>query len=102
VVAGTDTSSTRAPAGGEGLGRGRDLAGDVVVDALGRELGDEPDAQPGHPLVERRRDRRAARSIDVESIGSWPAMTSSSTAASATLVANGPIWSRLLAKAMRP
>ena len=40
--------------------------------------------------------------MEVESIGSWPAITSSSAAASATVVANGPIWSRLDAKATRP
>ena len=40
--------------------------------------------------------------IDVESIGSCPAMTSSSSAASLTDVANGPIWSSELANATRP
>ena len=44
----------------------------------------------------------AGRGIDVESAGSWPAMTSVTRAASATVWVNGPIWSRLLAKATRP
>ena len=39
---------------------------------------------------------------DVESRGSWPAMTSRNAALSATVAENGPIWSRLLAKAMSP
>ncbi len=44
----------------------------------------------------------AGRSSDVESIGSCPAITSSPSAASATVVAKGPIWSSELAKAMSP
>ena len=44
----------------------------------------------------------AGRGIDVESFGSWPAITSVTRAASATVRVNGPIWSRLLAKATRP
>ncbi len=40
--------------------------------------------------------------IDVVSHGSWPPMTSSASAASATVVANGPIWSRLDANATSP
>jgi hypothetical protein len=40
--------------------------------------------------------------MDVESAGSCPPMTSVTRAASATVVVNGPIWSRLLAKATRP
>jgi hypothetical protein len=38
----------------------------------------------------------------VLSSGSCPPMTSSISAASATLLVNGPIWSRLLANATRP
>ena len=40
--------------------------------------------------------------IDVVSRGSWPAMISSESAASSTVVVNGPIWSRLDANATRP
>ncbi len=38
----------------------------------------------------------------VESAGSWPEMTSSASAASSTVVANGPIWSRLDPNAISP
>ena len=38
----------------------------------------------------------------VESSRSWPAMTSRSSAASATVVANGPTWSSELANATSP
>src|SRR4051795_4602667 len=40
--------------------------------------------------------------IDVESAGSWPAMTSCSSAASMTVRAHGPAWSRLLENATSP
>ena len=40
--------------------------------------------------------------MEVESRGSWPPMTSSMRAESATVRENGPIWSRLEAKATRP
>ena len=39
---------------------------------------------------------------EVESRGSWPPITSKRRAASATDVANGPIWSSELAKATSP
>ena len=40
--------------------------------------------------------------MDVESLGSWPAMALSTMAQSATSLVMGPIWSSELAKAMRP
>ena len=40
--------------------------------------------------------------MDVESRRSWPPMTSSTSAESATVRENGPIWSRLEAKATSP
>jgi len=40
--------------------------------------------------------------MDVESSGSWPAMTSSSRAESATVVEKGPIWSSDDANAISP
>ena len=51
--------------------------------------------RPRTPCLEPIERRRKPSGIDVESIGSWPPMTSSTSAASATVVANGPIWSRL-------
>jgi hypothetical protein len=39
---------------------------------------------------------------EVESISSCPAITSSKLAASLTVLANGPMWSRELAKATSP
>jgi aspartyl-tRNA(Asn)/glutamyl-tRNA(Gln) amidotransferase subunit A len=44
----------------------------------------------------------AGSGIEVESSRSWPAITSKSSAASATSAANGPIWSRLDANATTP
>ena len=44
----------------------------------------------------------SASGMLVESCGSCPSMTSSSRAASTTVVATGPIWSRLLANATSP
>ena len=41
-------------------------------------------------------------STEVESSGSWPASTSSSSATSSAVRASGPIWSRLLANATSP
>ena len=50
-----------------------------------------PDAQARDALVERARaGSGAGRSSEVESIGSWPATTSRPSAASATVVGEGP------------
>ena len=43
-----------------------------------------------------------ARSAEVLSIGSWPAMACSSSAQSSTVRAIGPAWSSELAKATMP
>ena len=99
---GTDTSSTLAPGGGEGVGGGVEPGQHVGVDAVA-QLGDDADPQAVDAVVERRpRSAGAGPGIEVESVGSWPPITSSSAAASATVVANGPIWSRVDAKATSP
>ena len=61
-----------------------------------------PTRSPSTPSSSTERSSGAGRGIEVESAGSWPPITSSATAASATEVANGPIWSRLEAKAISP
>ena len=84
--------------------RGRSTAAvDLGLDAVdvGQLLDD------ARPAARRRRvdgRERAARAsaIDVESSGSWPQIASSSSAASSTVVANGPIWSSDDANAIRP
>ena len=58
--------------------------------SLGHLVGDA-DAQPGHTFVESG-DDRGRRARDRGRVGgSWPAIASSSSAASATVAANGPI-----------
>ncbi len=61
-----------------------------------------PTRRPCTPSASRSRADGAAPGREVESQGSWPEMTSSNAAASATVPAKGPIWSRELAKATRP
>ena len=50
----------------------------------------------------RRATRRAARRSTSSRSGSWPQIASSSSAASSTVVANGPIWSSDDANAIEP
>ena len=61
-------------------------------------------APKGAPAGEARRTwpSGTGASSEVESHGSWPAMTFSTAAASSTVRANGPIWSSDEAKAIRP
>jgi len=76
--------------------------GSHVGSGAGEQLGAQADAQSVDALTEPRPGGGAGPSSDVLSAGSWPPMTSRSSAASATVVAKGPIWSRELAKATRP
>ncbi len=93
----------RGAGGGQGVGGLADPGGDVGVDALAHQLGDHADPEAVDAVVEVvGRSPGAAWGIEVESAGSWPAMTSSSEAASATVAANGPIWSSDEAKATSP
>ena len=61
-----------------------------------------PTRRPATPSQIVARTGDGAWGIDVESSGSWPASTSYSSAASATLRARGPIWSSELANAISP
>ena len=61
-----------------------------------------PTVSPATPSSRTESTRGVGRLSDVESAGSWPPITSKSRAASATVVAIGPIWSSELAKATSP
>ena len=61
-----------------------------------------PTVRPATPSSSTDRTLGAGRLSEVESHGSWPPITSNRSAASATVVAMGPIWSSELAKATRP
>ena len=61
-----------------------------------------PTRRPSTPWPSAPRRSAAGLGIDVASRGSWPAIASSRSAASATVVANGPIWSSEDAKATSP
>ena len=54
-----------------------------------------PTRRPATPSSSRASTGSGSDGIDVESQGSWPHIASSSRAVSATVVANGPAWSRL-------
>ena len=72
------------------------MPGDAIL------LGDA-DPQAAHVAGERRRPSPGtARSAEVLSMGSWPAMAWSSSAQSSTVRAIGPAWSSELANATMP
>ena len=76
---------------------------DFGVEPRAKMFADQAQPQTGQRLADRLAcTAGTGRSTDVESSGSWPAITSSSSAASSAVRANGPIWSRLLAKATSP
>ena len=102
-VAGSETSTTVGAGGLEGghrrVDRRRDLGGDAVgVD----QLLAMPIRRPATPVARSTVTSGIGSGIAVVSCGSWPAMTSSSRAASATVVPNGPIWSSDEANATSP
>ena len=61
-----------------------------------------PIRNPSTPRSSTSTSDGAGDGMEVESSGSCPPMTSSSNAASCTVVANGPIWSSDDAKATSP
>ncbi len=96
MAAGTDASSTLAPAAASASAASRTRAATSGAMPSPSSSVITPTRRPSTPSSRTVRETAGAGSgIDVESSGSWPAMTSSSSAASATVVANGPIWSRL-------
>ena len=79
---------------------------DALLVALAVELPHHADLMPlRSPVAPWRAASTTAgtgASMDVESIGSWPAITSCSSAASSTVRAHGPPWSSEEEKATRP
>jgi hypothetical protein len=79
---------------------------DARLVALAAQLADHADAQPGRspdaPARAASTTDGTGASIEVESSGSYPPITSCSSAASSTVRAQGPPWSSDDAQATRP
>ena len=101
VNAGTSTSTIFAPASSSASNAASTRSTTSGSAPAGRSV-IRPTRSPSTPSSSTERRSGAGRGIDVESPGSWPPITSRARAASATVVANGPIWSRLEANATSP
>ncbi len=103
MVDGTDTRSVFAPASASASAAASTAAfTSSWMPSLSVSSSTMPTRRPSTPRSKSASSAGAASAIDVESHGSCPPTTSSSWAASATVVANGPIWSRDDAKATSP
>ena len=99
--AGTCTSTTVAPAATSASNATSSRSSTSGSAPSGRSVM-RPTRNPSTPWSRQPTSDGCSFGMLVESSGSCPPMTSSISAASSTLVVNGPIWSRLLANATRP
>jgi hypothetical protein len=102
VKCGHETSTISAPSldeQGDGLVEALRAPGAVASPA---ELLDDADAQ-ARDVADRAAATTSARGVDRRGVrGSWPPMTSCSSAVSSTVRAHGPAWSSEEAIATRP
>ena len=100
---GTETVSTLAPAASRSLAALRTASRTPgSIPAISVISSTTPKRSPDTPSSSPATSAGAGRAIDVESQGSWPAITSSNNAASSTVAVIGPIWSSDEANAMSP